>query len=317
MAMETIVKEPIEHLADVSTPTVLVASTKPAALLPVAEAIRSALGHDHVASMVIVFEPDSDFAVRAAFRRRGRVADMVAAFERQGTCATGGSCEQVAVHAEQVIEVVDAQVAISVGLAMRAERRAYFLGHAWLVDAHERATISAQQATNTIVGVSARLHAQTQAVWLATQENARAVAKVAGSMTANPKIQVTAASAATGAVLVGAGGATVGVVSGSVVGAAVGFVPALFTFGLSIPICAFAGASVGLVSGAAVGSSAGFVGGGAVGYGVYTNKNGIRSFTSTFIQRMRRSTSNSVALVQEGAVSASWPRVLSLPQVEP
>merc|ERR1712136_193009 len=58
----------------------------------------------------------------------------------------------------------------------------------------------------------------------------------------------------------------VGAGTGAVVGGAVGIVPALFTFGLSIPVCATIGGSIGLCSGTAVGSSVGAIGGGAAGY---------------------------------------------------
>jgi hypothetical protein len=44
-------------------------------------------------------------------------------------------------------------------------------------------------------------------------------------------------------------------------------VPALFTFGLSIPICAAIGGGTGLAVGSTVGASTGAVGGAAVGYG--------------------------------------------------
>ncbi len=44
----------------------------------------------------------------------------------------------------------------------------------------------------------------------------------------------------------GSVGGTMGCGSGSAVGAVAGIVPALFTFGLSIPICAAFGASTGL-----------------------------------------------------------------------
>merc|ERR1712137_285060 len=54
-----------------------------------------------------------------------------------------------------------------------------------------------------------------------------------------------------------------------VAGGIVGIVPALFTFGLSIPVFAAVGGGAGLCVGTAVGGTTGAVGGGAVGYGVY------------------------------------------------
>jgi len=81
-------------------------------------------------------------------------------------------------------------------------------------------------------------------------------------------VQVAAASAVSGSVVLG----TTGLATGATVGAAIGFVPALFTFGMSIPICAAIGGGIGATTGA----SAGFGVGGAVGYGVYTKRTEIK-----------------------------------------
>lgn len=56
-------------------------------------------------------------------------------------------------------------------------------------------------------------------------------------------------------------------------GAALGVVPALFTFGLSIPVGAAIGGCVGTVTG----GGAGVVGGGVAGYGGFTYKDEIAS----------------------------------------
>merc|ERR1719437_364824 len=93
----------------------------------------------------------------------------------------------------------------------------------------------------------------------------------------DPKVQVTVASAAGGATVVGAGGAGAGLLAGGVAGAAVGVLPALFTFGLSIPVGAAIGGGCGTHVGAAAGGSAGFVGGATLGYGVYTKRSEIRN----------------------------------------
>merc|ERR550534_1393663 len=93
----------------------------------------------------------------------------------------------------------------------------------------------------------------------------------------DPKVQVTAAAAAGGAVSLGAGGGVAGLTGGGAIGAACGIVPAIFTFGLSIPIGAAIGAGTGLVVGTAVGGTAGLVGGGATGYGAYKKRKEIRS----------------------------------------
>lgn len=63
---------------------------------------------------------------------------------------------------------------------------------------------------------------------------------------------------------------------GAGIGAAVGVVPAVFTFGLSIPVGAFMGGAFGLAAGTVVGGSAGLVGGGTVGYYGYERRNEIK-----------------------------------------
>merc|ERR1712151_428190 len=91
-----------------------------------------------------------------------------------------------------------------------------------------------------------------------------------------PKVQGTVVSAAGGAVTMGAGGGVMGLTAGAGIGAAVGVVPAIFTFGLSIPVGAFMGGAFGLCAGTVVGGSAGLVGGGAVGYYGYERRNEIK-----------------------------------------
>jgi hypothetical protein len=77
----------------------------------------------------------------------------------------------------------------------------------------------------------------------------------------DPKVQVTTAGAAAGTVAGGVMGGSTGVLAG----AAVGLVPALFTFGLSIPVGAAIGGGIGLFAGSGVGA----VGGGAAGFAGY------------------------------------------------
>merc|ERR1712125_296384 len=74
----------------------------------------------------------------------------------------------------------------------------------------------------------------------------------------------------------GAGGGLIGMTTGSGIGAAVGVVPAVFTFGLSIPVCAFMGGACGLCAGVAVGGSAGLVGAGTLGYYGYERSDEIK-----------------------------------------
>jgi len=74
----------------------------------------------------------------------------------------------------------------------------------------------------------------------------------------------------------GGTGGVVGLTIGAVVGGVVGVVPAVFTFGLSIPVFALVGSGTGLFVGTAVGGATGTVGGGAVGYGAYAKRAEIR-----------------------------------------
>lgn len=80
------------------------------------------------------------------------------------------------------------------------------------------------------------------------------------------RLRVAAASAAGGAMALGLSGGAVGGVAGGFFGGAVGILPAFFTFGMSIPICAAVGSGAGFCSGLAVGGTTGLVSGGAAGY---------------------------------------------------
>jgi len=75
----------------------------------------------------------------------------------------------------------------------------------------------------------------------------------------DPDLQLTAASAISGAVVVGTGGGCAGLVTGSVAGGVCGLVPAIFTFGLSIPVGVVLGGGAGAAAGTALGSTAGAV----------------------------------------------------------
>lgn len=103
----------------------------------------------------------------------------------------------------------------------------------------------------------------------------------AKELAADKGVQVGAVSAAGGAVVMGAGGAATGLTIGGALGALVGVVPAIFTLGLSIPVCSAIGGSIGFAAGTACGGAAGFVSGGAVGYSAYTRRETIGSGVST------------------------------------
>jgi len=96
----------------------------------------------------------------------------------------------------------------------------------------------------------------------------------------------TVQSAAGGAVVVGAGGGAAGLATGGAIGAAVGLVPALFTFGLSIPFFAMVGGGCGLAAGTTLGGATGAVAG-AGGYQVYTRRAAIRAYTDATMKKVQ------------------------------
>ncbi|CAE7650892.1 unnamed protein product, partial [Symbiodinium pilosum] len=73
--------------------------------------------------------------------------------------------------------------------------------------------------------------------------------------------------------------------AGSLVGGAIGILPALFTFGLSIPVGAAIGGGAGLAVGAAAGATAGAVSGGAAGYGAYAKRGQISEFKQNTVNK--------------------------------
>jgi len=135
-------------------------------------------------------------------------------------------------------------------------------------------------------GTSSQIKSSTQDSLLAAQATALAYAKVGKEKTSefgtkalevaqDGKFQATAGSAVAGAAALGTSGAATGLVAGGVLGAAVGVIPAIFTFGLSIPIGAMIGSGAGLATGATIGTTVGAIGGGAAGCAVYEKKDDI------------------------------------------
>lgn len=102
-----------------------------------------------------------------------------------------------------------------------------------------------------------------------TRASADYTQKCAQAFVSSRCTQVTVASAAVGAAALGTAGATGGALAGGAAGMAIGLVPALFTFGLSIPVGAVIGGGIGLCGGAATGGCAGLAGGASLGYGGY------------------------------------------------
>eukprot|EP00913_Durusdinium_trenchii_P003019 g2791.t1 len=91
-------------------------------------------------------------------------------------------------------------------------------------------------------------------------------------------VRATALGVAGGMTTLGSTGAATGLCAGTAVGAAVGVVPALFTFGLSIPVGAVLGGGAGLFMGA--------VSGGAAGYGAYAKRGEIQELRSKTVSRI-------------------------------
>eukprot|EP00929_Paragymnodinium_shiwhaense_P030092 TRINITY_DN17110_c0_g1_i1.p2 TRINITY_DN17110_c0_g1~~TRINITY_DN17110_c0_g1_i1.p2 ORF type:complete len:333 (+),score=107.42 TRINITY_DN17110_c0_g1_i1:74-1072(+) len=160
---------------------------------------------------------------------------------------------------------------------------------AYKADGQAKVTLLVTKAGE--VTTSARTTATTGAK--KSYEKAIALAK-------DPKAQVTTASAAAGGVAGGVTGGTAGLLAG----AAVGVVPALFTFGLSIPICA----TIGLGAGAMGGSAVGAAGGGTAGYVGYTH----RKELSNGVQGAIAKTSASVSYVKSKAVSSAGQVTMSV-----
>jgi len=127
-----------------------------------------------------------------------------------------------------------------------------------------RVAETTSEVKSYVQALSLRAYARAQEVKATTVETA-----------SKPQVQVTAASAAAGAVTLGTAGGAAGVMTGGIIGAAVGVIPALFTFGLSIPVCAVVGATVGGGTGVAVGGTTGIAAGGCAGYYGYAHKDEI------------------------------------------
>merc|ERR1712232_1534542 len=114
-----------------------------------------------------------------------------------------------------------------------------------------------------------KLNADTQMKFGVVKDSVRSRALVVVDSVKNAAsdrcVQATAAGSISGSAALAASGGVTGLATGTMVGAACGLIPAVFTFGLSIPIGAAIGGSTGLVAGTVAGGAAGFVGGGVAG----------------------------------------------------
>jgi hypothetical protein len=142
-----------------------------------------------------------------------------------------------------------------------------------------------------------------------TSSNAAVITSSAKQVAADERFQATAKSAAGGAFALGATGGGAGLLAGGTVGVAIGILPAIFTFGLSIPICGVVGSGAGLCIGTAAGSTVGFLGGGAAGYGLKSHGVDIASKVSDCAKHVQEvaasSGSYARARLARGTVSTS------------
>merc|ERR1712070_460367 len=166
-----------------------------------------------------------------------------------------------------------------------------------VITVHKRAKASAERGMVTIQEKASGI----KATVIKTVDNSVSKAKktyeatVAAARTR--KVQVTAASAAGGAAVGAPVGGALGACSGVVVCGIVGLMPAIFTFGLSIPFCAAIGGGVGLCAGGTVGGSVGAVGGGAA----YTYQKEI----GETCQHVQKKVVTSATAVQEKVVTSA------------
>jgi len=135
----------------------------------------------------------------------------------------------------------------------------------------------------TVRGTARRVRETAHASVDRTKARAKAVGEVVTDVAADKCVQVTAASAGAGAMALGTAGAASGALVGGATGVLIGLVPALFTFGLSIPVGAVVGSSAGVCMGGAAGTTAGFAGGGVAGCVGYK----CRAMPGTLLRGMR------------------------------
>lgn len=119
---------------------------------------------------------------------------------------------------------------------------------------------------------------------LLRQRRRRPLLKVLGAFqrqSQDQHVRATVLGAVGGAAVGSTGGGAFGMVAGSSLGAACGMLPALFTFGASIPLGAAVGGTCGLITGAAAGGTAGLVGGGLLGRGYAQRVLGSSTWTAS------------------------------------
>jgi hypothetical protein len=152
-----------------------------------------------------------------------------------------------------------------------------------LKSARDSAQDFALDRTNKVKAFALERTKKTRALALEAQKKGYAVV-------CDKRFQVTTAAAAGGAVTCGAAGGAVGTAAGAGTGALVGLPAALFTFGLSIPVCATIGGGLGCAAGATTGATAGGVAGGAAGYNGHKYRKEIAGGASKAWDKVQTST---------------------------
>merc|ERR1719326_231648 len=117
----------------------------------------------------------------------------------------------------------------------------------------------------------------------------------------SPHFQVVTVSTAGGSVSLAAVGGAFGCMGGMVVGGMVGTIPALLTFGTSIPFGAVVGGALGGGGGACIGGAVGAAAGGAAGHGAYVYRAQIRGG----VLRIRVATNQKVEQMKLALTAAS------------
>lgn len=154
-------------------------------------------------------------------------------------------------------------------------------------DVKVKVVAAAKASKRSAYSAAARAEAKTKMYIRATKGAARETRTKIGTVVDAAKTKMDefivfatstkAGVTSTGALTGGAVGGTAGSVVGTLAGATVGVVPAFFTAGLSIPVCA----AVGLCAGTTVGGATGAVAGGAAAYGGFAYASDIKDTART------------------------------------
>jgi len=182
---------------------------------------------------------------------------------------------------------LETRAKITTGIKKGREVTVYFAA-ATYAHANSKATMVKSRMRSAMESIKQKVQPRLSAATKKTVAAIVAAKQKTGEVASKRVVQVTTASAAGGALVGGTGGAATGLLAGGALGAAVGVVPAIFTFGLSIPLGAALGGGCGLAAGTAVGGTTGAAIGGASGYGIFTKREVIGTKvdeTATFVRK--------------------------------